>query len=165
MPRLLKAPWLPYDSLRVSLSLIWHILDKILAKQGLEDIIQISQFLELAFSLRQKCFRTFLYAHIPRHISETGRLNYLIIQKLSIKMLQKSITWALRWRQLVWNKYHHRNNNSGFPNLQVRFQDRLGPKSGLPNLPMCILATTVQFENTFRAIFFVYDGISKNAES
>jgi hypothetical protein len=60
-------------TLTVSLPLIWHILDEILAKQGLEDIIQISQFVKLAFSLRQKCVKTFLYAYTPRHISETER--------------------------------------------------------------------------------------------
>ena len=49
--------------------------DEILAKQGLEDIIQISQFVELAFSLRQKCVKTFLYAYTPWHISETRRHN------------------------------------------------------------------------------------------
>ena len=42
------------------------------AKQGLEDLIQISQFVELAFSLRLKCVKIFLYAYTPRHISETG---------------------------------------------------------------------------------------------
>ena len=58
-------------SLRVSRSLIWHILDKILAKQGVEDIIQISHFVELAFNLRKKFAKTFLYDHTPSHISGT----------------------------------------------------------------------------------------------
>ena len=59
------------SGLRVSLLLIWHILDKILAEQGLEDIIQISQFVELAFNLRKKFAKTFLYDHTPSHISGT----------------------------------------------------------------------------------------------
>jgi hypothetical protein len=40
-------------------------LDKNLANQGFEDIIPISQFVDLAFSLREKCVKTFLYAHTP----------------------------------------------------------------------------------------------------
>ena len=40
-----------------SLELVF--LDKNLANQGFEDIIQISQFVDLAFSLRQKCVKTF----------------------------------------------------------------------------------------------------------
>ena len=59
--------------LRVSRSLNWHILDKILAKQSFKDIIQISQFVELAFILRKTCVKFFLHAYTPRHISETGR--------------------------------------------------------------------------------------------
>jgi hypothetical protein len=51
--------------------LIWHILDKILAKQGFKDIIQITQFVELAFILRKTCVKLFLHAYTPRHISET----------------------------------------------------------------------------------------------
>ena len=62
-----------YHHLRVSRSLIWHILDKILAKHGFKDIIQISQFVELAFILRKPCVKTFLHEYTPRHISETGR--------------------------------------------------------------------------------------------
>jgi hypothetical protein len=46
-------------SLRVWWFLIWHILDKILAKQGFKDIIQISQFVELAFILRKTCVKIF----------------------------------------------------------------------------------------------------------
>ena len=46
-----------------SLELVF--LDKKLANPGFEDIIQISQFIDLAFSLRQECLKTFLYAHTP----------------------------------------------------------------------------------------------------
>jgi hypothetical protein len=53
--------------------LIRHILDVILAKQGFKDIIQISQFVELAFILRETFVKIFLHAHTPSHISETGR--------------------------------------------------------------------------------------------
>ena len=59
--------------LRVWWFLIWHILDKILAKQGFKDIIQISQFVELAFILRKTCVKFFSHAYTLRHISETGR--------------------------------------------------------------------------------------------
>ena len=52
--------------------LIWHILDKILAKHGFKDIIQISQFVELAFNLRKKYAKTFLYDHTPSHVSDTS---------------------------------------------------------------------------------------------
>jgi hypothetical protein len=44
-----------------SLELVF--LDENLANQGVEDIIQISQFEDLAFSLRERCVKTFLYAH------------------------------------------------------------------------------------------------------
>jgi hypothetical protein len=37
-------------------------LDKILASQRFEDIIELSQFVELAFNLRAKCAETVLYA-------------------------------------------------------------------------------------------------------
>ena len=57
--------------LRVSRSLIWHILDEISAKQSVKDIIQISQFVELAFNLQKKYAKTFLYDHTPSHISDT----------------------------------------------------------------------------------------------
>jgi hypothetical protein len=50
-----------------------HILDKILAKQGFKDIIQITQFVELAFILRNSYVKFFLHAYTPRHINETGR--------------------------------------------------------------------------------------------
>ena len=40
--------------LRVSRSLVWHILDEISAEQSIKDIFQISQFLELAFNLQKK---------------------------------------------------------------------------------------------------------------
>ena len=50
-------------------------LDENLANQGVKDIIQISQFVELAFSLRNICAKTFLNAYTPRHISEIGRPN------------------------------------------------------------------------------------------
>jgi hypothetical protein len=46
-------------------------LDEILANQGFEDIIEISQFVELAFSLRAKYAKTFLYGYTPSHISDT----------------------------------------------------------------------------------------------
>jgi hypothetical protein len=49
------------------------MLDEILAEQDFKDIIQISQFVELAFILRKTCVKSFLHAHTPRHISETGR--------------------------------------------------------------------------------------------
>ena len=48
-----------FQNLRVSRSLIWHILDKILAKHGFKDIIQISQFVKLAFILRKTCVKFF----------------------------------------------------------------------------------------------------------
>jgi hypothetical protein len=54
-----------YTLLRGYWSLELVFLDKNLANQGFEDIIQISQFVELSFSLREKCFKTFLYAHTP----------------------------------------------------------------------------------------------------
>ena len=57
--------------LRVSRSLILHILDEMSAKQSVKDIIQISQFVKLAFDLRKKCANTFLYDHTPSHISDT----------------------------------------------------------------------------------------------
>ena len=53
-------------------SLELFFLDKILANQGFEDIIEISQFVDLAFSFREKCVKTFLYAHTPCHISSTS---------------------------------------------------------------------------------------------
>jgi hypothetical protein len=46
-----------------SLELVF--LDGNLANHGFEDIIRISQFVDLAFSLRQKCVKTFLYVHTP----------------------------------------------------------------------------------------------------
>jgi hypothetical protein len=52
-----------------SLELIF--LDKVLANQGVGDIIEISQFVELAFSLRARCAKIFLYAYTPPHISDT----------------------------------------------------------------------------------------------
>jgi hypothetical protein len=58
-------------NLRVSRSLNWHILDEILAKHGFKNIILISQFVELAFNLRKKFVKTFLYDHTPSHISGT----------------------------------------------------------------------------------------------
>ena len=57
--------------LRVSRSLIWHILDEISAKQIVKDIIQISQFVELAFNLQKKYVKTFLYDYTPSRISDT----------------------------------------------------------------------------------------------
>jgi hypothetical protein len=60
-------------NLRVSRSLIWHFLDIILAKHGVKDIIQISQFVELAFMLRKTCVKTFFHEYTPRQISKTGR--------------------------------------------------------------------------------------------
>ena len=62
-----------YSLWRVSRSLIWHIIEEILAKHGFKEIIQISQFVELAFILRKKCVKIVLHANTPRHISETGR--------------------------------------------------------------------------------------------
>ena len=47
-------------------------LDEILAHQGFGDIIEISQFVELALNLRARCAKTFLYAHTPCHISSTS---------------------------------------------------------------------------------------------
>ena len=52
-------------------SLEFNFLDEILANKGLKNIIEISQFVDLAFSLREKCVKTFLYAHTPWHISDT----------------------------------------------------------------------------------------------
>ena len=52
-----------------SLELIF--LEKILANQGVGDIIEISQFVELAFSLRARCAKIILYAYTPPHISDT----------------------------------------------------------------------------------------------
>jgi hypothetical protein len=52
-------------------SLKLSFLDKNLANQGFEDIIQISQFVDQAFSLREKCVKTSLYAHTLWHISDT----------------------------------------------------------------------------------------------
>ena len=46
-----------------SLELIF--LDEILANQGFVDIIEISHFVNPAFSLREKCVKFFLYAHTP----------------------------------------------------------------------------------------------------
>jgi hypothetical protein len=48
-----------------------NFLDEILANQGFKDIIEISQFVDLAFSLREKHVTTCLYAHTPWHISDT----------------------------------------------------------------------------------------------
>ena len=42
-----------------------NFLDKILVDPGFNDIIEISQFVNLAFSLREKYVKTFLYAHTP----------------------------------------------------------------------------------------------------
>ena len=47
-------------------------LDKILANQGFEDIFEISQFVDLAFSFRKKYVKTFLYAHTSCPISSTS---------------------------------------------------------------------------------------------
>jgi hypothetical protein len=52
-----------------SLELIF--LDKISANQSFGDIIEISQFVELAFSLRARCAKTCLYAYTPSNISDT----------------------------------------------------------------------------------------------
>jgi hypothetical protein len=46
-------------------SLELNFLDEILANQGFKDIIKISQFVDLAFSLREKYVKTFLYTHTP----------------------------------------------------------------------------------------------------
>ena len=55
----------------MSLELI--IRDKILANQSFENIIEIGQFVKLAFSLREKFAETFLYAFTPSHINDTER--------------------------------------------------------------------------------------------
>jgi hypothetical protein len=52
-----------------SLELIF--LDEISANQGVGDIIEISQFVELAFSLRSRCAKTILYAYTPPHLRDT----------------------------------------------------------------------------------------------
>jgi hypothetical protein len=65
----------PSTPLRGYWSLELVFLDQNLVNQGFEDIIQISQFVhvDLAFSLREKCVNTFLYAHTPWHISDTKK--------------------------------------------------------------------------------------------
>jgi hypothetical protein len=87
--------------LRVWWFLIWHFIDKILAKQGLEDIIQISQFVGLAFSLRQKFAKTFLYAYTPWHISETRRNN----AERKIYLLQGFIMKKPKFLYNLYNYY------------------------------------------------------------
>jgi hypothetical protein len=54
-----------YSRLREYWSLELIFFDKILANQGFEDIIEISQFVDPAFSLREKCVKTILFAHTP----------------------------------------------------------------------------------------------------
>jgi hypothetical protein len=46
-------------------SLELNVLDKILANEGSKDIIEISQFVDLAFSLREKCDKTFFMHTLP----------------------------------------------------------------------------------------------------
>ena len=45
-----------------------NFLDKILVDPGFNDIIEISQFVNLAFSLREKYVKTFLYVGISEQI-------------------------------------------------------------------------------------------------
>jgi hypothetical protein len=73
-----------FENLRGYWSLELNFLDKILANQIFKDIIQISQFVELAYSLREQCAKTFLHAYTPWHISDTRRhkpkrKNYLLL--------------------------------------------------------------------------------------
>ena len=64
-----------FKSLRVSRSLNWHILDKILAKQSFKDIIQISKFVELAFILRKTCVKIFCMNTLPDTLAKQGDLS------------------------------------------------------------------------------------------
>jgi hypothetical protein len=65
--------------LRVSRPLIWHILDKISTKQGFNDIIQISHFVELVFNLQKKYAKRFVWPHSftykghKSHLSQNGK--------------------------------------------------------------------------------------------
>jgi hypothetical protein len=63
--RFLKTSEKQSASLRGYWSLELIFLDKILANQGFEYIIEINQFVDLAFSLHEKYVKTFLYAHTP----------------------------------------------------------------------------------------------------
>jgi hypothetical protein len=54
-----------YTSLMGYWSLELIFLDEILANQGFQDIIEIIQFVDPVFNLREKCVKTFLYAHTP----------------------------------------------------------------------------------------------------
>jgi hypothetical protein len=72
-------------NLRGYLSLELIFLDKILANQSVGDIIEISQFVELAFSMRARCAETFLYAYTAPHITISDGFGKKVLIPLSAK--------------------------------------------------------------------------------
>ena len=66
----------------------WIFLDENSANQGFKDIIQMSQFVDLVFILREKCVKNFFYLNIYINI-------LILVNSIKYWVTQSWVGWNI----------------------------------------------------------------------